>query len=972
MARVYVSSTFADLRDYREAVRLAIRRLGHEDVAMEYYVAEDVRPVEKCLADVRSADLYIVIMAWRYGFIPSGDEKSITEQEYRAALDADVPCLAFVLSDEHPWPPKLIERSPGVDEFRTELLQSRIAGLFTSKDDLARQVGEGIQSWERKDGTVETSADWDAYRHAVVEKYRYVRLSVIAGAQHDKMARIPLLAVFVPQQLRAGRPNYDLPDEEGAGGPALAEDSIAVVGRESKQVILGGPGSGKSTLFQASLLAISDLVGDAGRVPLSLHDLPLVLLIELREYVLVRSPDFLSFLESSIWEKFNVRVGQAQLTDALSGGAVVFFDGLDEIFEPAVRARVIEQFRAFTDRFPRARVVVSSRIVGYDETELGLAGFEHYTMLDFGLKEIREFVPSWYEHYTLETDERDAAGLIRRISDSARLLELAGNPLLLTMMAVIYKHQDLPEKRWQLYERCTGVLLEDWDVKRKKIDSKELLPLDFSLGRDQKAEILQNIAITMLSSARRPGRELNAIAYEPLRDIIAAYLEARYAKPPGEAQAVAVEILNHLRERTFILAETGDGVFGFVHRTFMEYFAAKHVLAEFNGRKADYLWLKQKVYNRYWDRDQWHEPLLLLSAMLAGQGSPIREALAPLANFAYAPAALLAAQCLGEAGAIPAEDQEWATTLVERLVNRLSWMSGKSDDRTDFAAEVTSALASLSGFVPISQATRSAIQKYRTAPAVSDRIVGFQLELAVASRVERRGAALLGLADRDEAVRRAAVASLEREPGDENVFRALVEQLRRERNSRVREPLIVALDRGWARRTEVLGAISVRVSRETSYLHAIWVAEHLAGSWAGDLDARDLVLRLADRNYSDNNYFVCQEIASSLVKGWRATDRFDRFMFDQVTGPVLGNVRAVAIRACAATNPTLLFDWFWQKQDWVVDLAHMVNATAANAEVVEYVEQVAASHPDSGFRERARYVLAGNVGDRFWVPELYQ
>ena len=45
MARVYVSSTFADLRDYREAVRLAIRRLGHEDVAMEYYVAEDVRPV---------------------------------------------------------------------------------------------------------------------------------------------------------------------------------------------------------------------------------------------------------------------------------------------------------------------------------------------------------------------------------------------------------------------------------------------------------------------------------------------------------------------------------------------------------------------------------------------------------------------------------------------------------------------------------------------------------------------------------------------------------------------------------------------------------------------------------------------------------------------------------------------------------------------------------------------------------------
>jgi predicted NACHT family NTPase len=46
------------------------------------------------------------------------------------------------------------------------------------------------------------------------------------------------------------------------------------------------------------------------------------------------------------------------------------------------------------------------------------------------------------------------------------VLTLAGNPLLLTVMAVIYKDHDLPNERWRLYERCAGTLLEDWDIGR--------------------------------------------------------------------------------------------------------------------------------------------------------------------------------------------------------------------------------------------------------------------------------------------------------------------------------------------------------------------------------------------------------------------------------------------------------------------------------------------------------------------------
>src|SRR5919201_6159566 len=100
MAKIYVSSTYLDLQEYRAQVERVIRRMGHEDVAMEYYVAEDMRPVDRCLADVAACDLYIGIFAWRYGWIPKDNNPnqwSVTEPEYRKADELGKPCLIFLL-----------------------------------------------------------------------------------------------------------------------------------------------------------------------------------------------------------------------------------------------------------------------------------------------------------------------------------------------------------------------------------------------------------------------------------------------------------------------------------------------------------------------------------------------------------------------------------------------------------------------------------------------------------------------------------------------------------------------------------------------------------------------------------------------------------------------------------------------------------------------------------------------------------
>ena len=90
--KIYVSSTYQDLIDHRAAIDRTLRRMGHDVIGMEQYVAEGSKPIERCRADVLSADIYVVVVAWRYGYLLETDDsappRSITELEYDAAVAA--------------------------------------------------------------------------------------------------------------------------------------------------------------------------------------------------------------------------------------------------------------------------------------------------------------------------------------------------------------------------------------------------------------------------------------------------------------------------------------------------------------------------------------------------------------------------------------------------------------------------------------------------------------------------------------------------------------------------------------------------------------------------------------------------------------------------------------------------------------------------------------------------------------------
>jgi hypothetical protein len=627
------------------------------------------------------------------------------------------------------------------------------------------------------------------------------------------------------------------------------------------------------------MLRLCEAGGARDALPLHLQSVPVPFLVVLRNYVLQQAPDFVTYLVKNATEFYGATVEAESLGKLLEqeGQALVFFDGLDEVFDPDERSRVIAQFQTFARRYPRACIIVTSRIAGYDRTLLGLAGFEHYTLLPFTLGQIRHFSTQWYQYYTLEGTERTAQGLVQRIVESPRLLDLGGNPLLLTMMAVIYQDRDLPNELWKLYERCAETLLEDWDLRAHSMDDEDFR-LAVLIRTQQKSEILQRVSMYMLEH-RQSGRELNAIAYGPLLDIMASYLGEKYQRSEGEAGAIAIDILRHLRERTYGLAEIGERIFGFVHRTFMEYFAACRCKAEFNTRKSDFTWLTGDIFGAHWQHSEWGEVLLLLIAMLHDQGTPIREVVEYLRAECRTPVPLnvaFAARCLGEAGDL--QDPAHAQDLLVELASTISEyaLQSRKAEAQAFVEAGLRAFATLAPLVPQQPpAVQEVIGRLNQASTVAARMAAWQMGFALRSRKERLDFALDALNDKEEAVRRGVIAALEREwPGRADIAQRLAAVVRDDRQLRVRQAALAAMQRSWRDEPAILDAIASRVDEESAYTYIIRLIEYLAATWRGNPKALDRVLKLAGpkaRASSDYNYTsVRQAAARALAQGWRS------------------------------------------------------------------------------------------------------
>ncbi|MFB4317271.1 NACHT domain-containing protein [Actinomadura sp. 21ATH] len=174
----------------------------------------------------------------------------------------------------------------------------------------------------------------------------------------------------------------------------------------------------------------------------------LPLLVELRQFADLRwrDADLLDF-----WDYLHKRDGfglpRALLEEHLTGGRVlVVFDGLDKIFEAKRRSEVVRQIQWFARQFPRVRVMVTSRVIGYDRAAFDHAGFKTLMLQDLTRRQITAFAAAWFQR-SHPADPGEAVRLRNRVLEAVRhapaMAELAGNPMLLTILSIIARRREL-------------------------------------------------------------------------------------------------------------------------------------------------------------------------------------------------------------------------------------------------------------------------------------------------------------------------------------------------------------------------------------------------------------------------------------------------------------------------------------------------------------------------------------------------
>nr|WP_162179603.1 NACHT domain-containing protein [Thermogemmatispora carboxidivorans] len=340
------------------------------------------------------------------------------------------------------------------------------------------------------------------------------------------------------------------------------------VHRHSRCVILGDPGAGKTTLLRH--LAICILRGEAPALP------PVPIYLSLNAFAASGQENLLTY---AVWRltrdyrDYGLEEEEVALylrTRLEEGKTLFLLDALDETLigespEEAGQSyrRVVEAVQRLANR---SAVVVTARRAGY-RLHRRLTGFDELDVLDFRQQEIEQFVQRWFAQEGNGRPEARAEGkrLLDELLQQPHLLTLAANPLLLTLIVLLYEESgELPARRAALYRECVTLLLERWDRER----NIRRMGSPVHLRPDHHRHLLYELAWHMHARGWR---------YAPraaLEEWIAEFLPRLWQTGGPD---LARQVLEALSDDSGLLREQGQDLYGFLHLTLQEYCAACYV-----------------------------------------------------------------------------------------------------------------------------------------------------------------------------------------------------------------------------------------------------------------------------------------------------------------------------------------------------------------------------------------------------------
>jgi predicted NACHT family NTPase len=374
--------------------------------------------------------------------------------------------------------------------------------------------------------------------------------------------------------------SFDLRNDRlGLGDRIQRTQGFEVANTNTKLLILGKPGAGKTTFlkhlavdwckgnFQPDLIAV---LIEFRRIQDQQWGLMYAIEKELGLENWSQIQEIkkqISFLKKEHSTKDEIQRLEQQLESLplqvllKQGKLLILMDGLDEVPTNDLRRNVQNQLHQLVKDYPNNRFILTCRTQIIESIP---NGFNSVEVADFSTDQVETFVENWFKANGKSESEviQQWKKFDNAVSKNAALKELTVTPVLLSLMCLVLQDEgEIPLQMTWLYEKGIKLLLSKWND-AKTIDGWEVgTEIYRQLSIDQKEALLTKIAVRKFKNPE------NFVLFE--QEEITSYI-TKFLQLTNRQEGIAV--LKAIEAQHGLLIERADELWSFSHLTFQEHF----------------------------------------------------------------------------------------------------------------------------------------------------------------------------------------------------------------------------------------------------------------------------------------------------------------------------------------------------------------------------------------------------------------